>query len=45
VLIDSRPLDLVGWGSTALGFAAAGWALLRMDNADFDLDPLVGRGT
>jgi len=41
VLIGNRPLDLVGWGSTALGFAAAGWALLRMDNADFDLEPLV----
>jgi hypothetical protein len=45
VLVDNRPLDLVGWGGTALGFAAAGWALLRMDNADFDLDPLIGRGT
>jgi len=41
VLVDNRPLDLVGWGGTALGFAAAGWALLRMDNADFDLEPLV----
>jgi hypothetical protein len=41
VLLDNRPLDLVGWGGTALGFAAAGWALLRMDNADFDLEPLV----
>jgi hypothetical protein len=41
VLIGNRPLDLVGWGSTALGFAAAGWALLRMDNADFDVEPLV----
>jgi hypothetical protein len=39
VMIDNRPLDLVGWGGTALGFAAAGWALLRMDNRDFDLDP------
>jgi hypothetical protein len=44
VLIGNRPLDLVGWGGTALGFAAAGWALLRMGNADFDLDPVVGRG-
>ena len=36
VLIGNRPLDLLGWGSTALGFAAAGWALLRMDNANFE---------
>jgi hypothetical protein len=41
VLIGNRPLNLVGWGSTALDFAAAGRALLRMDNADFDLEPLV----
>jgi hypothetical protein len=37
VMLGNRPLDLVGWGGTALGFAAAGWALLRMNNADFDL--------
>ena len=39
VLLGSRPLDLVGWGGTALGFAAAGWALLHMNNEDFDLPP------
>jgi hypothetical protein len=39
VLLDNRPLDLVGWGGTALGFAVAGWALLRMNNDDFDLPP------
>lgn len=39
VLLGSRPLDLVGWGGTALGFAAAGWALLHMNNDDFDLPP------
>jgi Ca2+/Na+ antiporter len=39
VLLDNRPLDLVGWGGTALGFAAAGWALLCMTNDDFDLPP------
>jgi hypothetical protein len=39
VLLDNRPLDLVGWGGTALGFAAAGWALLHTNNDDFDLPP------
>jgi hypothetical protein len=32
-------LDLVGWNGTAVGFAAAGWALLRMKNDAFDLPP------
>jgi Domain of unknown function (DUF4386) len=40
VLLGNRPLDLIGWGGTALGFAAAGWALLRMNNDDFDLPPV-----
>jgi hypothetical protein len=44
VLLDSRPLDLVGWGGTAVGFAVAGWALLRMNNDDFDLPPESSRG-
>jgi hypothetical protein len=44
VLLDNRPLDLVGWGGTALGFAAAGWALLRMNNDDFDLPPELAEG-
>ena len=39
VLLGNRPLDLVGWGGTAVGFAVAGWALLRMNNDDFDLAP------
>ena len=39
VMLGNRPLDLVGWGGTAVGFAAAGWALLRMNNDDFDLPP------
>jgi hypothetical protein len=43
VMLGNRPLDLVGWGGTALGFAAAGWALLRMNNADFDLPPEPSR--
>jgi hypothetical protein len=37
VMLGNRPLDLVGWGGTAVGFAAAGWALLRTQNDDFDL--------
>jgi hypothetical protein len=45
VLLGSRPLDLIGWGGTALGFAAAGWALLHMNNADFDLPPERARVT
>lgn len=44
VMLGSRPLDLVGWGGTAVGFAAAGWALLRMNNNDFDL-PAMPTGT
>ena len=37
VMLGSRPLDLIGWGGTAVGFAVAGWALLRMNNDEFDL--------
>jgi hypothetical protein len=33
-MLGNRPLDLVGWGGTAVGFAAAGWALLQMNNED-----------
>ena len=40
VLTGIRELDLVGWGLTAAGFAAAGWLLLRMRNDEFDLPPL-----
>jgi hypothetical protein len=39
VILGNRPLDLVGWGGTAVGFAAAGWALLHIGNDDFDLPP------
>jgi hypothetical protein len=39
VMLGNRPLDLVGWGGTAVGFAAAGWALLHLRNNDFDLPP------
>jgi len=36
VLLGNRPLDLVGWGGTAVGLAAAGGALSGMNNDDFD---------
>jgi homogentisate 1,2-dioxygenase len=44
VMLGNRPLDLVGWGGTAVGFAAAGWALLRMNNDEFDLPPEPAQG-
>lgn len=40
VMTGLRPLDLVGWGLTAVGFGAASWALLRMRNDEFDLRPV-----
>ncbi len=30
VIVSSHTLDLVGWGLQAVGFAAVGWAILRM---------------
>jgi hypothetical protein len=39
VLTGIRPIDLVGWGLTAVGFAWAAWRLLRMRDAEFDLPP------
>jgi hypothetical protein len=30
VIVSSHTLDLVGWGLEAAGFAAVGWAILRM---------------
>ncbi|MGW6199705.1 hypothetical protein ACWF0M_26380 [Kribbella sp. NPDC055110] len=35
VIISSHPLDLVGWGLQAVGFAAVGWAILRMSNDEW----------
>ena len=35
-----RPIDLVGWGLTAVGFGWAAWRLMRMRDAEFDLPPL-----
>lgn len=35
VIISSHPLDLVGWGLQAVGFAAVGWAIVRLSNDDW----------
>jgi hypothetical protein len=35
VVISSHTLDLVGWGLQAAGFAAVGWAILRMSNDEW----------
>lgn len=39
VIIGSRPLDVLAWGSTALTFAVAALALVRMPDEDYDLPP------
>jgi hypothetical protein len=39
VLTGIRPIDLVGWGLTGVGFGWAGWRLLRMRDSEFDLPP------
>ena len=41
VMTGVRPVDLVGWGLTAVGFGWAGWRLARMRNEQFDLPPVV----
>ena len=38
-MTGNHPLDLVGWGLTAVGFGAAGWKLLHTPNDQFDLAP------
>ncbi len=38
-MTSNHPLDLVGWGLTAVGFGAAGWKLLHTPNDQFDLAP------
>ena len=36
IVLVSHTLDLVGWGLQAAGFAAVGWAILRMRDADWE---------
>lgn len=38
-LTGNHPLDLLGWGLTALGMAAAAVAVLRMPDDEWDLPP------
>ena len=38
-MTGNHPLDLLGWGLTAVGFGAAGWKLLHTPNDQFDLAP------
>jgi hypothetical protein len=39
VMTGIRPIDLVGWGLTAVGFAWAAWRLAKLPNDEFDLPP------
>jgi hypothetical protein len=39
VMTGIRPIDLVGWGLTAVGFGWAAWRLVRLPNDEFDLAP------
>jgi hypothetical protein len=36
VIVPNHALDLFGWGLQAVGFAAVGWAILRLRNDDWD---------
>ena len=45
VMTGIRPLDLLGWGLTAVGFAWAAWRLSRLPNDEFDLPPLRRRSS
>jgi hypothetical protein len=39
VMTGIRPVDLVGWGLTAVGFTWAAWRLMKLPNDEFDLPP------
>ena len=39
VIVASHPLDLVAWGLNAVGFAAAGLAIVRLRDDEWDLPP------
>jgi hypothetical protein len=36
IVVVSHTLDLIGWGLQAAGFAAVGWAILRMRDEDWE---------
>jgi hypothetical protein len=40
VIIPNHTLDLIGWGLQAVGFAAVGLAILRLQNDEWDLPAL-----
>lgn len=40
VMTGFRPIDLLGWGLTAVGFAWAAWRLTKLPNDEFDLPPI-----
>ena len=40
VVLANHTLDLAAWGMQAVGFAAAGWAILQLRNDDWDLPPV-----
>ena len=44
VMTGIRPLDLVGWGLTAVGFTWAAWRLAKLPNDEFDLPPVTSGG-
>jgi hypothetical protein len=37
VIIPNHTLDLIGWGLQAAGFAAVGWAIVKLRNDEWDL--------
>ena len=43
IIVSSHPLDLVGWGLNAVGFAAASVAILRLSDERWDVAPRAGR--